>query len=177
MQLTGVVLAGGQSSRMGTDKSALTFAAKSWQEHACQLLLDTGVTEVLISKNKPGYMADIYPNNGPLGGIYSALTQSDQDLLITAVDMPLLTASTLKNLVISAEKSQTNACYYQHHPLPLVLTNTLFIRDTLKAILIDNEKSKSIKHFLSVIGTVELNIPASNSLININTPEQLNAVL
>ena len=69
----GVVLAGGQSSRMGSDKANLILKNKTLLQNACELLTAAGASDVLISRNVQSttaqYIADIYPGSGPLGGL------------------------------------------------------------------------------------------------------------
>ena len=101
---TGVVLAGGKSSRMGTDKADLVLKNKTLLHNACDLLKDAGAKNILISRNiinplkssshyspsdypSEKYVKDIYPNSGPLGGIYSTLIATEHDLLIIAVEV------------------------------------------------------------------------------------------
>ena len=86
---TGVVLAGGQSSRMGSDKANLILKNKTLLQNACELLTAAGASDVLISRNVQSataqYIADIYPGSGPLGGIYSTLMATEQDILVLSL--------------------------------------------------------------------------------------------
>jgi molybdopterin-guanine dinucleotide biosynthesis protein A len=85
MQITGIILSGGQSTRMGTDKALMQINGKTLLEnviHICQPLC----SQILISSNnlaheKFGYkiIPDEIKNCGPLGGIYSCLKQSETD--------------------------------------------------------------------------------------------------
>ncbi len=85
MQITGIILSGGQSTRMGTDKALIQINGKTLLEnviHICQPLC----TQILISSNniaheKFGYktIPDEIKNCGPLGGIYSCLKQSENE--------------------------------------------------------------------------------------------------
>ena len=85
MQLTGIILAGGKSSRMGTDKASLEMEGKTLLCRAiefCQVFCD----EVLISSNNQEHKVeelklvnDEISDCGPMGGIYSCLKQSGSD--------------------------------------------------------------------------------------------------
>jgi molybdopterin-guanine dinucleotide biosynthesis protein A len=178
---TGVVLAGGQSSRMGYDKAHLVINNKTLLQHASDLLIKAGAANVLISRNTTehsDYIQDIYPNNGPLGGIYSTLLVTNNDVLITAVDMPLLMSEQLTHLVKNAQlpsltdHGENSAWYLNDEPLPLFIKNTEHVRATLKGLLTTLHSRKSIKHFITFIGahTVQCNQPGT--LINTNTPTQ-----
>lgn len=92
----GYVLAGGRSSRMGTDKALLPLAGKPLIQHAVTKLRRT-CAEVNILSNNPALapfapiVPDIHPNCGPIGGMEAALMHSSHDWnLFLAVDMPFL---------------------------------------------------------------------------------------
>jgi molybdenum cofactor guanylyltransferase len=202
---TGVVLAGGKSSRMGTDKADLVLKNKTLLQSACDLLKDAGAKNILVSRNVANsvkssryhspshylshqYVKDIYPNNGPLGGIYSTLLATECDLLITAVDMPLLTSSLLSAIVQATQlnsaenvpkqlnQSQTYAWHFENEPLPLYIRNTDSVKNHLKQILTNADSHKSIKQFTQSIGVQTLVCTKAHALINTNTPAQFKAV-
>jgi molybdenum cofactor guanylyltransferase len=97
MHITGIVLAGGKSSRMGTDKGLLLYKGKKLVEYSIDLL-KMYCNELIISTNNPEYEqfgipvhADKFPGKGPAGGIFSALKESSGDWnLVLACDMPFL---------------------------------------------------------------------------------------
>lgn len=102
------VLAGGKSSRMGTDKAFLEFEGKPLIERAWELAR-TVTPNVRIVGQRAKFAAygvvieDVYPERGPLGGIHAALTATSTELnLILAVDTPFLTAALLDYLVHQA---------------------------------------------------------------------------
>jgi len=202
---TGVVLAGGKSSRMGSDKANLVLKNKTLLHNACDLLKDAGAKNILISRNVTNpveslrhfspsdyplkkYVKDIYLNSGPLGGIYSTLVATDYDLLITAVDMPLLTSSLLSTIVLASQsnkvqsvsnqlnQSQIHAWHFENEPLPLYIRNTSSVKNHLKHILTNANSHKSIKQFTQSIGVQTLLCNKAHALINTNTPAQFKAV-
>lgn len=81
--ITAVILAGGKSARMGTEKSLLTICGKTLIERAISLC-KIYFGEVLISTNdsasyeftKLECISDIHPNLGPISGIHSGLVNS-----------------------------------------------------------------------------------------------------
>lgn len=95
-QVSGFVLAGGKSTRMGQDKATLTLNGRTLLEHAlaalrqvCRDVAILGRYE-LYSSLAPVY-EDIYPGCGPLGGIHTALSNAQTPYsLIIAVDTPFL---------------------------------------------------------------------------------------
>jgi molybdopterin-guanine dinucleotide biosynthesis protein A len=107
----GFVLVGGRSSRMGRDKAlllhhgeALASAIAREVERAagqCTLIGDPSRYQPL------GYpvIADIYPGEGPLGGILTALRHSSADWnVIVACDMPQITAELFRGLLEAADQ-------------------------------------------------------------------------
>lgn len=96
-KITGVVLSGGKSTRMGTDKAMVLYKGKPLLKNAIDII-EPVCDEILVSSSnkehhKMGYtmVADKYKDIGPIGGIYSALSCSEyQKCIITSCDMPLL---------------------------------------------------------------------------------------
>ena len=106
--VTGFVLAGGKSSRMGEDKAFMQLFGRTLLTHALELArAATGSAWIVGSREKFasfGQVAeDIYPGHGPLAGIHKALTSTQTELnLILAVDMPFLQPDFLNYLVAQA---------------------------------------------------------------------------
>jgi molybdopterin-guanine dinucleotide biosynthesis protein A len=95
-QLSGFVLAGGKSTRMGQDKAAVTLNGRTLLEHALAVLREVCRNVAILGSHElygslaPVY-EDIFPGCGPLGGIHAALAGSQTQFnLITAVDTPFL---------------------------------------------------------------------------------------
>lgn len=95
-QVSGFVLAGGKSTRMGQDKATLTLNGRTLLEHALaalhQVCRDVSILGryELYGTLAPVY-EDIYPGCGPLGGIHTALSNAQTPYsLIIAVDTPFL---------------------------------------------------------------------------------------
>ncbi|MBW6496881.1 MAG: molybdenum cofactor guanylyltransferase [Bacteroidales bacterium] len=97
-QISGVVLAGGKSSRFGQDKGLFPFRGKALVEHAIDILKPL-CSEILISTNNPdayGFtgqktIADIHAGCGPIGGMHSGLfNASGQIVLFLGCDMPFV---------------------------------------------------------------------------------------
>jgi len=96
IEATGVVLTGGKSSRMGTDKALLKLGERTLLER-CLAKLTESFSEVLISGNQTTVhqssgirnIRDIYAECGPLGGIHSAIWNARHQLVfVVACDMP-----------------------------------------------------------------------------------------
>jgi len=105
-EITGILLAGGKSSRMGMDKGMVSFRGKplSWYPFE---VLKRHCTEVLISTGNPEYslfdvpmVEDGYPGYGPMGGICSAMNGATNDwCLVLACDMPFVSHRLVESLL------------------------------------------------------------------------------
>jgi molybdopterin-guanine dinucleotide biosynthesis protein A len=111
-RVTGFVLAGGKSTRMGKDKATLEFRGRTLLDNA--LDLGRAVADEVRIVGDPAKFADfgtvvqdIYPDRGPLGGIHAALKSSETGLnLVMGVDLPLLDVPFLEYLIVSAVQSR-----------------------------------------------------------------------
>lgn len=97
-QISGVVLAGGKSSRFGQDKGLFPFRGKPLVEHAIDILKPI-CGEVLISTNIPEAYAftglktitDIHSDCGPIGGMHSGLFHArNKVVFFLGCDMPFV---------------------------------------------------------------------------------------
>ncbi len=100
MKIGCVILAGGKSSRMGTDKALLEYDGRYFIEQIADEL--SRFEERIIARgSNPGILGDIervwkvipdlYPEHGPLGGLHAALSACESDALFVATcDMPLM---------------------------------------------------------------------------------------
>jgi molybdenum cofactor guanylyltransferase len=117
--MLGVILCGGQSSRMGSDKGLLKLEAKTWAQTAFDKLAGMNFP-IVISVNEKQHKdyAAVFQStelitddpalsiHGPLSGVLSVhLKHPAEDLLILACDMPLMEPGLLKELL----------SYYQQH--------------------------------------------------------------
>ncbi len=107
MNFSAVVLAGGESRRMGRDKALIHRAGQTLLAHQIQILSAAGAAEIFISHRPPqvyeGYglplISDAKPGMGPLAGVAAAFSQAKYPLLaVLAVDLPAMTAAYFKKL-------------------------------------------------------------------------------
>lgn len=104
VDLTAIVLAGGQSRRMGTDKALLSLGGRTLIETVIATVSSL-CNEVIVVSNAPESLqhlgvrlvSDIYPGKGSLGGIYTGLRQARTPYsLVVACDMPFLNLPLLR---------------------------------------------------------------------------------
>lgn len=175
-----MILAGGQSSRMGKDKANLSFDGKTFQEHAISLLTETcqafslGNFEVVVSG--PRGIEDQFLLSGPLGGIHAVLSdrlthEKSHVLLVIPVDMPLLKASSLIRLLEAWESG--GAVAYDLTPLPCVIECSRAVLLVAEDLL-RQEKIPSLKTFLDHLNCTYLShsTDLSRQFSNCNTPDE-----
>lgn len=102
------IVAGGKSSRMGTDKAFVTLNERPIIAHILERVAELGQRETFLVTNRPADYAglglrmeqDILPGKGSLGGIYTALVQSPSPYtLVLAVDQPFVQPALLAYMV------------------------------------------------------------------------------
>lgn len=113
MEVSAVILAGGESRRMGRDKAWVRLGGRPLLELAVEKVRQFGVREVFIS-GRPGadysalncpVLLDREPGFGPLGGIERALCIASSPLvLVLAVDMPHLPTTILRAISDRADR-------------------------------------------------------------------------
>ena len=105
--VTGVMLAGGQSRRMGQNKALMTFQGQRLIDRVVEVLQRV-FTQCLMVTNTPELytelalpmVPDVFPDKGSLGGIYSAIYHAPTShCLVVACDMPFLNVALLRYLV------------------------------------------------------------------------------
>ncbi|ALS97999.1 molybdenum cofactor guanylyltransferase [Lacimicrobium alkaliphilum] len=177
MKLSAVILAGGQSSRMGVDKARLVLAGQSLLEHCVERIKVSGCDRIRISRNQPGYLQDRFENAGPLGGIEAATHQlpAGELLLVVPVDMPLLGPELLSELINYSHQHQ-RSCYFNDRFLPACLLLTEELKQDLVRQLSCNGDG-SVRGLLKRANAQALPCDKQQQLENVNTPQQWQALL
>jgi molybdopterin-guanine dinucleotide biosynthesis protein A len=135
----GFVLAGGRSSRMGTDKALVQFHGRPLLEIALATLQAAGLPARIAGRRTPlsslnpaipDQIPDVIPESGPLGGIHAALSASTARWnLFLPVDMPLMPASLLRALLdratLTAAPITALRLNGRLEPLPVVLDRAI----------------------------------------------------
>ncbi len=182
MPLYGLVLAGGQSRRMGQDKAGLQLAGQSLLERTYQLVSEV-CDKTFVSVRTPeasglrsGYaqIADQYGGLGPADGIASAQQQHPEAAwLVVACDLPLLDSQTLAELIRQRDMDSDATAYR---------SSSVDLPEPLCAIY-EPQSTGRIKEFLQAdircprkmlinMNTRLLTQSNSHALDNANTPEQ-----
>lgn len=175
-------MAGGKSSRMGTDKGLLKYNNKTFVEVLADKV-SPFISKVLIMSNNKSYYrfgCDVYPdevlNCGPMGGIYTALRKSDKEFnFIVSCDIPLLTSEIIKYIIASSDKDfEINIVSYDSKKEPLCAVYSKRCIVKIKE-MIDAKKYK-LHDVLTLFKVNSIHIPQALApqfaFENINTIQQ-----
>lgn len=100
-----LLLAGGKSSRMGTDKAELLYDGKPFFKLLTEKADSLGIRKKYLSgyrRDFPGVriIPDIYPDRGPLGGIHACMCAMETPYcLVLPVDVPQIPTEVLEKLL------------------------------------------------------------------------------
>jgi len=176
-QITGVVLAGGESSRMGEDKSLMLINEQKLIEFSINALKPF-CKEVLISSSKNAHqsfscrkISDRFHKIGPIAGIQSALVHSDTDyIIILPCDSPMVKPEFVEYLISEIEPNTSIIVpKYGPHLEPL------FAIYHKKVLPIVEEQIKNgdyrLTHLLELCQAKIVEVEDRTCFVNINTPE------
>lgn len=176
----GILLSGGQSSRMGQDKGLLKRDHRNMFFYTLDTLAPLPLFDIYISRNPwqipfacpYPVVSDRYPNKGPLSGIHAVMDTSILDgFLIVPVDLPLIETYDLEQL-LSTGNRYFCPVHFKDHYLPLYLPNTDDIRQYLRGVMSGNEPYRSIKKLCARFNAICLEPNDEIRLSNTNTPDQ-----
>jgi len=186
LTLTAIILAGGQSRRMGVDKARLVWEGAPLLERVCSVTLSVSLPVWVIGRQRPAdwptkleavsFAEDNARGYGPLGGLQTALKLEDGPALMLACDLPLLSSEGLRWLIAEVQSARTGAhglvtmrdgrweplfSYYTPACLPLIETQIAQGRLSLRALIEAGD-----------FGQVEVPDWLAGQLVNVNTPEE-----
>jgi len=190
LNVTGIILAGGGSSRLGRDKASeavngrplLQWVADRLEQAAAEIVVVRAAGQRLpsIETRKPLKTAeDILPGRGPLAGIHSGLQSASQDLAIAVgCDMPLLCVPLLRRLCELAEGYDVVMPTREGQPQPL---HAVYRRSCVEAI--ESELRAGRLKVISFLGAVRVRYVGDDewarydgeglSFFNVNREEDL----
>lgn len=193
--MIGVVLCGGQSTRMGVDKGLIPYRSFSFAELAISKLAET-LEQVVLSVNVQQYAIyykkfqefliikddmtlDVY---GPLKGILSVhLKHPAEDLLVLACDMLLMHTDVLRHLINVRNSTEKDAFAFQTNeqvePLCAIYT-TKGLTKIYQLIYQGKLKNNSMRHVLESIQTYHLPVSQEwkNYFNNYNSKNDLSSL-
>ncbi|MEC0184876.1 molybdenum cofactor guanylyltransferase [Paenibacillus peoriae] len=107
VEVTGIIVAGGRSSRMGQDKALLQLGGVTVLERIAAVLGQVAGRVITVTRDPQQYRelglettTDLYPGLGPLCGIHAGLSASNTEWgIVVACDMPLVQPEILRALL------------------------------------------------------------------------------
>jgi molybdopterin-guanine dinucleotide biosynthesis protein A len=183
----GFVLAGGRSSRMGSDKALLSLDGEPLVARIARVVEAAAGSAVIVGDPQLysvfhyTVIQDSIPNSGPLAGIEAALSYSDSDWnLIVACDMPGVTSDGLTELIAnsrehSKEHSQADVCIPTLHGQAQPLC-AMYHRRALSVV-----RAALLRRCLKIMDAIRplriVFLAASDETLfqNVNTPEEWSA--
>jgi molybdopterin-guanine dinucleotide biosynthesis protein A len=183
--MTGIILAGGESRRMGRDKPFLDFNGRPLVAHILETC--SGVFEqTVIVTNKPDQyrsygvelVSDVLDVRGPLTGIYSGLLRSRNEYsFVAACDMPFLNPRLITYMGAVAQGHAVVVPRYQGYLEPL---HAVYHRGLLP--IIESQLRKGDRRLRSMFDHIDVRYlseeeidrfdPMRRSFKNLNTPEE-----
>jgi molybdenum cofactor guanylyltransferase len=184
--LFGLVLAGGASTRMRTDKALLDSHGQPQLRWAFELLAKfcaaTFVSVRPDQREDPSraglpQIVDRQPGIGPIAGIAAALLEHPKAAwLVLACDLPFLTEQTLQHLIAHRDPHKLATAYRSAHdglPEPLCAIWEPGAREPVLAYIASGKQCP--RKFLINADTALLDLPERAALDNVNTREELAA--
>lgn len=167
--ILGVVLAGGRSSRFGSNKAAALFEGRALVEHA-RAVLAPHVATTMIVGGEAGDMPDLpRPDMGPLGGIAGVLDRAGalgyESVITIACDMPRVPEGLVAALALQAPSYCADVPVLGHWP---VAAGAALLAS------IDAFPDRSVRRWAQLIGAVP--IEPDGPIPNVNTPADLAAL-
>ncbi len=183
--LAAIILAGGRSSRMGTDKGLMLFHERPLVTHVIEVLRSIDIQKILIITQHGAYEQFGYPcypdlvqDKGPLGGIYAGLIHSAEEKnLVLACDMPFLTKELLSGIIHAIGHEDALIAEHKGKAEPLCSVYSSTCIPHFRTML-DNDQLK-ITDALQGMNTRSINFDdqpwfKGNEFSNLNTPDELN---
>ena len=112
--VVGIILAGGESTRMGTDKALFEMNGRTMAEWVADAMC-VFETAGIVGRRRGLAGLDAIPDlrsagTGPLSGLHTALSAFGRPLVVVAVDQPLVRSETLLRLAGLAAEGETAIC-------------------------------------------------------------------
>jgi molybdopterin-guanine dinucleotide biosynthesis protein A len=183
--ITGIILAGGKSSRMGTDKGFLKLNGKKFVQYSIDALKPL-VSEIIIVSDNPKYdsfgykrVNDLIKNAGPVSGIYSGLKTSKSIYsLILSCDIPLISREILQKLIDAIDDtSEVIQVESQGKSMPLIALYKRPVKDVFLKLLHHDERRLRIAVNACKTKNIKLDKEFQFYTLNVNTPNELKAII
>ena len=178
--ITGIILAGGKSSRMGADKGFLSLKGSLFTECVISAMRPLVLDIMIVSSNSDydefGFqrVKDLIPDSGPLGGLYSGLYHSKTDYnMVLSCDVPLIKTELLEQLISNDHMSYEVVQLRSHgKTMPLIALYQKKCMDGCRELLDRGERRLrlAVDQFNTL--TIDIDAEWDQYVKNINTIEQ-----
>lgn len=174
--VSGILLAGGKSTRMGRDKAALPFGGGTLLTVQRGKLQALGITDILVSGYGDGMIPDAVPGCGPLGGLAACLPRAkNARALVLSVDVPLVPAEVLYEL-IAAHTAGATLLRHGERMEPLIAVYDTALGAAAERLLSDGKRA--VRALLDETDWRAYDTAAPEwQFTNCNTPEAYEAAL
>jgi len=182
--ISGIILAGGKSSRMGSDKGLLLLNNKPFIQHIVEALQPL-VNEVIIVSNNSDYdifklkrVNDLIEGSGPLAGIYTGLHHSKtENNFVLSCDVPLINTETLEKLTNQMdENADVIQIESNGKTMPLIAIYKKHCESIFFELLKQGERRLQFAVDQCNVKTIVLNTALEKFTVNINTTNQFNEI-
>ena len=180
-KVTGVILAGGKNSRMGTDKGLLRVQGKRIVERIIEAM-ESAVDEIIIISNGNNYdylgykvYRDLVKDCGPMGGIFTALScSSNPKNFVVSCDMPFVNKELVNFIIENSDDCQIAIPLNGKMLEPLCAVYDTSCVEQFEVLLKHKEwkMQDSLAHFNVKQIPIPENTFTANCFENINTPAE-----
>ena len=179
--ITGIILAGGKSSRMGTDKGFLILNEKPFIQHSIDALKPL-VSEIIIVSDNPDYdilgckrVLDTIKDAGPVAGICSGLEASATNYnLVLSCDIPLIKTEILEKLIANTDTdSDIIQIESNGKTMPLIALYKKQCSTVFSNLLKNDERRLRMAVNQCRVKNIPLNYNDNHATMNVNTKEEL----
>ena len=182
--ITGIVLAGGQSSRMGSDKGLLKINDKTFFERVADAIKPL-VNDIMIVGNNSDYdqfgyerVEDFIKDSGPLAGLYSGLKHSKTEYnLVLSCDVPMIITAVLEKLIVDDYKQfDVVQIQSQQKTMPLIALYKKHCEHTCLELLEHDERRLRAAVSQFKVKTILIAPELDAFVRNVNTKEDLKEI-
>ncbi|WP_024768113.1 molybdenum cofactor guanylyltransferase [Aquimarina macrocephali] len=182
--ITGIILAGGKSSRMGREKGLILLDGKPFIQHGIDALQPLVDTIIIVSSNSDydvfevDRVEDIIVESGPLAGLHSGLMHSKTEHnLVISCDVPLITTEFLKKLLYYKKEDYDIVQFEaEGKSIPLIALYKKRCADQCQELLANGERR--LRKLVSTVKTKTITVLDKERVLvtNMNTVEDLKTI-
>ena len=184
--MTGVILAGGKSKRIGTNKAFLEINGRKIIDRVVDVFQETFDEVILVTNSPLEYLhlnlrivTDLFPNRGSLGGIYTGLFFSSfQHIFVSACDMPFLNQGFIRYMKSKVDNFDVVVPCSSDGLQPLHAIYSKRCSRNIESLI--NAQNLKIVNFYPKVRVKKISAqeiltfdPHQSIFFNINTPEDL----